>query len=152
MKIPPPVVKIVVSVRGLAGVIYDRGSRVLADQWANPWGPRGLIHTRTHTLSMCVCVCVTCPSVVFISLLCIIRTESEWINTYAFDGRRAGVEGGALERGGRRVCAVGLSFVPIVKRKTVFPLRTAAGQRAYTYIYIHNIIHIVIYYYEYISV
>jgi len=42
MKIPPPVVKIVVSVRSPAGVIYDRGSRVLADQWAKPWGSGSL--------------------------------------------------------------------------------------------------------------
>lgn len=63
MKISPPVVKIVVSVRSPAGVIYDRGSRVLADQWANPRG------FPVHKHALCVCVCV---SVVFISLLYIL--------------------------------------------------------------------------------
>jgi len=60
MKIPPPVVKIVVSVRSRAGVIYDRGSRVLVDQWAKPWGPESLAHT-TYMLKLiqvCVCVCI----------------------------------------------------------------------------------------------
>jgi len=61
MKIPPPVVKIIVSVRSPAGVIYDRGSRVLADQWAKLWG-LGSLYAHSHTLyvyniSMCVCVC-----------------------------------------------------------------------------------------------
>jgi len=78
MKIPPPVVKIVVSVRSPAGVIYDRGSRVLADQWAKPGDP--YTHTHTHGIYN-MCVSVTCPSVVFISLLFVIQTESEWINT-----------------------------------------------------------------------
>jgi len=121
-------------------------------------GVRSPLHTHTHTHThnyvyiityISVCECVTCPSVVFISLLYnIIQTESEWINIlylllYTYVGRGwRGVEGALKWAPDRRrkgwsegVRAAGLSsFVPIVKRKTVFPLRTAAGQRAHTHI------------------
>jgi len=160
-EIPPPVVKIIVSVRSPAGVIYDRGSRVLADQWARLWG-LGTLYAHSHTLyvynismCVCVCVCVTCPSIVFISLLCIIQTESEWINIYniiyALDANTSWGGRGTRRSAGqtrRKGWSEGVRRGPLIcphcyAQNGVSPPNSCGSARTYIYIYIHIVIYII---------